>query len=95
MAGLTPDEQNRISRVLSAISNPAVGSGDAFSIEVMVNLFLRIVKLRDFAEEQVILNQQLHTRVRQLEIRLGNHVVDDNEIYLTLSPAGESLYDQI
>lgn len=67
MPGLTPDEQNRISRVIAGMSTPGYPVGDALSMQVMLALFMRVVTLRDFAAAQVNINQQLAARIQTLE----------------------------
>lgn len=67
MPGLTPDEQIRVNKVMASLSNPGYPVGDAFSMIVMIQLFMRVVTLRDFAAAQVATNQALAARISDLE----------------------------
>ena len=87
----TPDEQDRVTRLFRAANDPSFPSGDAFSIPLMINLFMRIVKLRDFAAEQVALNQNLLSRLERLE-RIA--MVDDATAVLNLEPSGVDSFNE-
>lgn len=95
MAGLTPDEAQRIATVQASFSDATIGIGDSFGVQLMLALFIRITKLRDFAEQQQQFNQVLAARVRELEIRLGNQGVDANEVYLHLTASGDDVAESI
>lgn len=87
----TPDEQIRIGKVIEGMRDPTKSIGDAFDLQSMVQLFTRIVTLRDFAAQQVALNQDLQSRITQLELRNAYESTDIAQVYLQLIPAGDDL----
>lgn len=82
----TPDEQIRITKVIEGMRDPTKAIGDAFDLASMVQLFTRIVTLRDFAAQQIALNQDLLARITQLELRAAYASTDIAQAYLQLIP---------
>lgn len=93
----TPDEQQRINKILAAYYNPSVSGGDGFSPLLMVNLFQRIVTLRDFAAAQQVINAETQAKLRELEDRIkvleGSDVPDAATVYLSLTPQGGDIHE--
>jgi hypothetical protein len=85
---LTQQEQNRLERITSASTDPNAegGGGEGFSIQVLVYMFMKIVDLRDFALDQLDVNQQLRQRIKRLEEWA---MQDGSEVYLHINITSE------
>lgn len=87
---LTQQEQNRLDKILAASTDPGALGGEGFSIQIMIYMFQKIVDLRDFALDQLDVNQQLRQRLRRLEEFM---FMDAAEVYLRISITSEDFLE--
>ena len=74
---LTQQEKDRLDKILAASTDPDTPRGEGFSVD-----------LRDFAIEQLDVNQQLRVRIKRLE----EWALQDNaEVYVRLTVSGEDI----
>jgi len=85
---IDPDDLTRIQRVSEGADDPTVGSGDGFSPKFLIVMFMRLMNLKDYAEQMQDVIQQLQIRIRVLEIKTGTRYTDESEVYLDLTPSG-------
>lgn len=92
---LTPEEQDRLYRVIAVATDPSYPPGEGFSPRILVYMYKKIVALQDLADTQKTINKQLSSRVRQLEL-LAARIVgggDTGEVYLSIDVIEDGVGD--
>jgi len=87
---LTNQEKNRLDAIMALADAPNTGGGEGFSVKVLYYMFMKIVDLRDFALDQLDVNQQLRQRLRRLEEFM---FMDTAEVYLRISITSEDFLE--